>query len=361
MQDNAVIGLDDGTVLEGKCFGAETVETGELVFATPYTGYEEALTDPSYAGQILMFTYPLIGNYGVNSDVFQHDGMTAEAMVAREICPEPSHHAAEQSLPSFLADQGTVGIAGIDTRMLTTKLRDEGVMRAAIIPGGSGEEAVQAARDTPRLSEQDLVERVSTDGPYRVEGDGDRIVIVDTGLKRNIVRSVAKRGHDIVVVPGDADPGTVRDYDPDAVLFGNGPGDPARCESAINLIDTFAGELPIFGICLGHQLISLALGGETYKLEFGHRGANQPVRDLRTNDVYITSQNHGFAVDPDTLDDTPLETTQVNPNDGTVEAVASDYHDIHAVQYHPEAYPGPRDTEPVFFDRIAEVIDNADT
>ncbi|MDY6769247.1 MAG: glutamine-hydrolyzing carbamoyl-phosphate synthase small subunit [Candidatus Nanohaloarchaea archaeon] len=361
MSSDAVIGLDDGTVLEGTCFGSETVTTGELVFATPYTGYEEALTDPSYAGQLLMFTYPLIGNYGVRPDVFQSDGMTADAAVVRELCRHPSHHSAERDLDTFLQEEGKIGIEGVDTRTLTTKLRDEGVMNAAIVPGGTPGEAVERARNADDITERDLVEQVSCDDPYRLDGGGDRVVIVDTGLKRNIVESTAARGHDVVVVPGDADPSTVRGFDPDALLFGNGPGDPKRCEETLDLIDTFAGETPILGICLGIQLISLALGGDTYKLPFGHRGANQPVKHTETKEVHITSQNHGFAVDPDSLQDTSLEVTEINPNDGTVEAVESDYLDIHAVQYHPEAYPGPRDTEPRFFDRIEQVIENADT
>ncbi len=361
MENDAVIGLDDGTVLEGRCFGSLEPTTGELVFCTPYTGYEEALTDPSYAGQLLMFTYPLIGNYGVREKNFQSDGMTAEAAVVRERCRNPSHHSAEKDLDTFLREEGNIGIEGVDTRMLTTKLRDDGVMNAAILPENAPEEAVARAKEAPDITEQDLVGRVSCDEPYRVEGGGSRVVIVDTGLKQNIVRSTAARGHDVVVVPGHADLSTVEGFEPDAILFGNGPGDPKQAEEPLAMIDRFAGEIPLFGLCLGNQLIPLALGGDTYKLPFGHRGGNQPVKHLETGEVHITSQNHGFAVDPESLHDTSLEVTEVNPNDGTVEAVESDYLDIYAVQYHPEAYPGPRDTESKFFDRIGEVIDSADT
>lgn len=356
---NATIGLENGLVLNGSYIGADSPATGELVFATPYTGYEEAMTDPSYAGQMLLFTYPLIGNYGVRRDAFQADAVTAEALVVRECCKQPSHHSADTDLDTYLKAEGVTGIEGIDTRLLTTTLRDEGVLNAAIVPGGDGEEAVEMARNTPDIAERSLIDRVSCDEPYHLPGDNARIAVVDTGLKHNIVESLKRRNHDIVVVPHDASPKLVRSFEPDALLLGNGPGDPKRAEHAQRLVQAFTGELPIFGICLGSQIVSLALGGDTYKLPFGHRGGNHPVKHVETNELHITSQNHGFAVDADTLDGTELNVTERNPNDGTVEAVASDDLDTYAVQYHPEASPGPRDTETVFFDQIQEVVNNA--
>lgn len=355
----ARIGLEDGTVLDGKLFGSKTSTTGELVFATPYTGYEEALTDPSYAGQFLMFTYPLIGNYGVRQQNLQSDGITCEAAVVREVCKNPSHHSSSKTLDGFLEAQGVPGIEAVDTRKLTVKLREQGVLNAAIVPGSDGEEAVEMARNASDISEKNLVDKVSVSKPRPISGKGPRVVVIDTGVKHNILRSLERRGYDIVVVPGTASPSLVRRYRPDAILFGNGPGDPRNAEQAQRMVKEFAGEIPIFGICLGNQLISLAMGGDTYKLKFGHRGGNQPVRNLETGEVNITSQNHGFAVRPQSLDNTDLEVWEVNPNDDTVEAVKSDYLDIYAVQYHPEAYPGPRDTESRFFDMISEVVSGA--
>lgn len=360
LDTHATIGLENGLTLSGTTIGSDSLATGELVFATPYTGYEEALTDPSYAGQILLFTYPLIGNYGVREAHFQSDRVTPAGVVVRECCKQPSHYSANQDLHTFLKDEGVPGIEGVDTRLLTTTLRDEGVLNAAIIPDGTQEEAVERARNAPDIADRNLVQQVSCREPYHINGTGSRVVVVDTGLKKNIVQSLRRRGHDIVVVPYDTTPGRVRRFEPDALLFGNGPGDPKRATHAMNLVKTFVGELPLFGICLGSQIVSLALGGDTYKLPFGHRGGNHPVKQLDDHRLYITSQNHGFAVDADSLEGTELDVTAVNPNDGTVEGVASDYLDIHTVQYHPEASPGPMDTEPVFFDKIEEVIQDAE-
>lgn len=360
MTSNTTIGLENGVTLSGTRIGSSSSITGELVFATPYTGYEEALTDPSYAGQILMFTYPLIGNYGVREEHFQSDQITPEAVVVRECCTRPSHHSADRDLDTFLREEGVPGIEGVDTRLLTTTLRDEGVLNAAIVPDGDTQEAVEQARNAPDIADRNLIQQVSCREPYHIQGSGSRIAVIDTGLKRNIVRSLQRRGHDVIVMPHDTTPGLVRSFDPDALLFGNGPGDPKRATDAMDLVRTFAGELPIFGICLGSQIVSLALGGDTYKLPFGHRGGNHPVKRLADNELHITSQNHGFAVEADAVEETDLSVTEINPNDGTVEGIASDYLDIHTVQYHPEASPGPMDTEPVFFDRIEEVIQRAD-
>lgn len=352
----ATLGLEDGTYYKGKLLGEKISSTGELVFTTNYTGYEEALTDPSYAGQMLMFTYPLIGNYGVRPENFQHGGMTSEALVVREAAKKPNHHSMQKDIDSFLKDQGKAGIEGVDTRKLTVKLRENGVMNAAVVPGDSPGHAVEKARNAKNITEKDLVEKVSVSEPYTMGGDGPRVAVIDTGVKQDILRSLKRCGYETVVVPGNTPVTELRGFEPDAVLFGNGPGDPKNAEQPQRMVDELAGEIPIFGICLGNQLISLGLGADTYKLKFGHRGGNQPVRNLDTGEVDITSQNHGFAVDSQTLGDTELERWAVNPNDDTVEAVKSDYLDIYAVQYHPEAFPGPRDTRSRFFNMIREVV-----
>lgn len=351
----AVLGLEDGTVLKGKGIGKEGSTQGELVFATPYTGYEEALTDPSYKGQILMFTYPLIGNYGVSHKVMQSEDIKAEGLVVREACTRPSHRESEETLNEFLLEFDVLGIAEVDTRMLTIKTREHGTMKSAIIVGeDDGEKAVELARDQPHITERDLIPKVSCKDSYEIGGDGPRVVVIDTGVKRNILRSLNDREADLVVMPFDSTPSEIRRQNPDLLFMANGPGDPSRAEAAIHAVRTFAGEIPVYGICLGHQIISRAFGGKTYKLKFGHRGSNQPVKDFESGVVHITTQNHGFAVEPRSVQSTGLEIIQINANDGTVEAVRHETHDVSSVQYHPEAYPGPRDTRSMFFDSVVE-------
>lgn len=354
----AVLGLEDGTFVKGEGLGVEGIVQGELVFTTQYTGYEEALTDPSYKGQILMFTYPLIGNYGISGETFQSDGMQAEGLVVREACDHPSHHRSSRSIYEFLRDEGKSGIMGIDTRMLTIKTREYGTMKAAIIVGDdNGEEAVRLARQQPDIGSMDLVGMVTCKVPYHVKGDedGGSVVLMDFGAKRNIIKSLNRRGVNVTVVPASTRAEDILDYEPDALLLSNGPGDPQQAVNGISVVKELAGQLPIFGICLGHQIISLALGGETYKMKFGHRGANQPVKDRKRGIVYITSQNHGYAVNESSVDEKDVSITQFNANDGTVEGLEHKYLDIMSVQYHPEAHPGPLDTEKIFFDRVAEV------
>ncbi|MBU4075295.1 MAG: glutamine-hydrolyzing carbamoyl-phosphate synthase small subunit [Euryarchaeota archaeon] len=355
----AVLGLEDGTFVKGEGLGVEGIVQGELVFTTQYTGYEEALTDPSYKGQILMFTYPLIGNYGVSGDNFQSDGMKAEGLVVREACDHPSHHRSTRSIYEFLKDEGKSGIMGIDTRMLTIKTREHGTMKAAIIVGDDdGEKAVRLAREQTDIGSIDLISKVTCREPYRIEGkeDGGNIVLMDFGAKRNIIKSLASRGINVTVVPATTSVKDIMNYEPDAILLSNGPGDPQQATNGISVVKRLAGELPIFGICLGHQIISLGLGGETYKMKFGHRGANQPVKDLKKGIVHITSQNHGYAVDENSLDKKEVSVTQLNTNDGTVEGLEHKDLEIMCVQYHPEAHPGPLDTEKLFFDRVAERV-----
>jgi carbamoyl-phosphate synthase small subunit len=355
----AVLGIEDGTFVKGEGLGVPGVVQGELVFTTQYTGYEEALTDPSYRGQILMFTYPLIGNYGISGETFQSDCMQAEGLIVREACDHPSHHKSKRSIYEFLKDEGKSGIMGIDTRMLTIKTRERGTMKAAIIVGDdNGEEAVRLAREQPDIGVLDLVGRVSCKDPYQVKGHNGEgsVVLMDFGVKRNIIKSLNKRGINVTVVPATTSSKDILNYEPDAILLSNGPGDPQQATNGISVVKELAGELPIFGICLGHQIISLALGAQTYKMKFGHRGANQPVKDFKRKIVHITSQNHGYAVDESSLDEKEVDITQKNANDGTVEGFEHKKLDIMSVQYHPEAHPGPLDTEKIFFDQVAEKI-----
>jgi carbamoyl-phosphate synthase small subunit len=355
-----VLGLEDGTRVVGTGFGAPGIVSGELVFTTIMSGYEEALTDPSYHGQMLMFTYPLQGNYGVSGDNFQSDNMWPKAMVAREIWDRPTHHRSMGTINQFLIDEGRPGICGIDTRMLTLKVRVQGCMRATLAVGEKddvlGVDVVNAARSQPDISAQDLLGDVTCKGPYRIKGDGPRIAMIDLGIKRQMLNSLSARGFDIRVLPAHAGISDVEAACPDALFLSNGPGDPERAYAAIDAVKHFAGQIPIFGICLGHQIISLALGAKTFKLKFGHHGGNQPVKDIAKGIVYITSQNHNFAVIPDSVEGTDLEITQFNANDGTVEGIKSDYLNVMAVQYHPEAHPGPLCTEDPFFSSVSKVM-----
>ncbi|WP_406657213.1 glutamine-hydrolyzing carbamoyl-phosphate synthase small subunit [Methanolobus sp. ZRKC2] len=359
---NAVLGLEDGTIIKGTGFGAEGIVSGELVFTTQYTGYEEALTDPSYKGQILMFTYPLIGNYGVSNNCFESDGVKAEGLVVREACPEPSHHLSKKTIFKLMEDAGKPGIAGIDTRMLTIKTREHGTMRAALINGSAdGEEAVRLAREQPSISDVDLISQVTCPEPFRLESpyrdpnNPVKVVLMDFGRKLSIERSLLARGIDVTVVPATASTELIGSFEPDLLFLSNGPGDPQQAAKGIEAVKNFAGELPIVGICLGHQIISRALGADTYKLKFGHRGANQPVKDFESGIVHITSQNHGFAVDEGSFEEAEVNVTQINANDKTVEGIAHKNLDIFSVQYHPDAHPGPLDTENIFFEKVLKL------
>lgn len=359
----AVLGLEDGTVIQGTGFGAEGVASGELVFTTQLTGYEEALTDPSYKGEILMFTYPLIGNYGVSNNHFESDGIKVEAMVTREVSKFHSHHKSQKTICQLMQEEDKPGISGVDTRMLTIKTREFGTLRAALINGSEdGEEAVKIAKKQPHISEIDYVSMVTCKQPYRIESpykktsNHKHVVLIDMGMKNSITTSLLQRGIDITVVPANTTSSMIESFEPDLLFVSNGPGDPKHAKTTVDSVKNLAGTLPIVGICLGHQVISRAMGAETSKLKFGHRGANQPVKDLETGIVHITSQNHGFTVDENSFTE-DVTVTQINANDKTIEGINHNYLDIFSVQYHPDAHPGPQDTENIFFGKILKILE----
>lgn len=352
----AALALEDGTYVEGRAFGAEKDALGEIVFCTSMTGYVEALTDPSYKGQILMMTYPLIGNYGVTREDFESDGVKVEGFVVRELCKHPSNWRSEMSVDEMLKEYNVPGIEGVDTRMLTRKIRIYGSMKAAIGVGDvDREDLVKKAVEQPFISDIDLVDKVCVQEPKRLDAKGNlEVVLIDCGVKMSIVRQLMKRGVNVTLVPYDYPADKIMEMNPDGVFISNGPGDPARVKPTIETIKSLAGKLPMAGICLGHQLTGIALGAKTFKLKFGHHGSNQPVKDFETGRVFISSQNHNFAVDEKTLPKN-IEVTQINLNDNTVEGLVHKDIPLITVQYHPEAGPGPHDTY-FFFDRFVEIV-----
>lgn len=346
-----VLVLKDGSIYAGEGFGAEAVAVGELVFSTTMTGYQEALTDPSYAGQILMPTYPLIGNYGVNEEDYESRRIWARGFVVRERCEGFEHAKARGSIDEFLKRFGVPGISGLDTRAIVRKIRSQGVMPACIAAyeGEVDFNALLAKARALDYSSIDFVREVSEQGAkvYGKGQSGKKVVLIDCGTKMNIVRELDARGVQVVSVNCTASADEIRKHEPDGLLISNGPGDPALLGYVASTVKQFIGRMPVFGICLGIQVLAHAVGGKTYKLKFGHRGANHPVKDLASGRVRITTQNHGFAVDAKSL---PKEyvITQVNGNDGTVEGMRHESLPVFAVQYHPEAHPGPRDSEYLF-------------
>ncbi|HIP24897.1 MAG TPA: carbamoyl-phosphate synthase small subunit, partial [Archaeoglobus profundus] len=320
----AVLVLEDGTYVEGVAFGAEKTVEGELVFNTSMTGYVEALTDPSYAGQILMMTYPLIGNYGVCIEDFESDGVKVEGFVVRELCKEPSNWRSEMTVDELLKEYDVPGIEGVDTRMLTKKIRIYGAMNAILAVGDDIdiEKLIEKAKNITPITEKDLVDKVCVKEPKRLDCGGKyEVVLIDCGVKKSIIRQLMLRKVNVTLVPYNYPAKKILEMDPDGVFISNGPGDPARVNPTIETIKNLVGKLPMAGICLGHQLTALALGAKTFKLKFGHRGSNQPVKDFETGRVFISSQNHGFAVDMKSLEGTGLEVTQINLNDYTVEGL----------------------------------------
>jgi carbamoyl-phosphate synthase small subunit len=344
----AVLGLENGESVVGEGFGVEGECAGELVFNTQMTGYMESLTDPSYFGQILMFTFPQIGNYGVDPQNFQNPKVCALGCIAKEICEKPAGH---PSIRSFFEENRLLGMTGIDTRALTIRARIHGTMRAALVVGSDdGDYAVSLARKTPTISDIVPIPEVSCKAPYRIPGSGKRVAVIDLGIKKNQLTSLSKRNGDLYVFPHDATSQQVLACSPHALFVSNGPGDPKQATQSIRCIRDLLGRLPVFGICMGNQVSALAVGGDTYKLKFGHRGANQPVR-YEDGRIFITTQNHGFAVDADSLPE-GCRVTYTNVNDGTVEGFEDKDLGLTTVQFHPEAHGGPRDTEAHFFDAL---------
>ena len=353
--------LADGRVFEGEGFGAPVVATGEVVFNTSMTGYQEALTDPSYGGQILTMTYPLQGNYGVNDGDDESSRIQVRGFVVRELTDLPSHWLSRARLDEYLTDAGIPAIAGIDTRALTRHLRSHGVVMGTITRDESPAEALARLHSEPLYGTEDYVAAVSTPTAYEfgdgaINGDEPRphIVVVDLGVKRNIMRNLRRRGCRVTAVPSTVTAEDVLAHGPDGVLLSPGPGDPMLLDHVVEASRGLVGRVPMMGICLGHQVIGRLFGASTYKLKFGHRGANHPVIDKPTGRVYITSQNHGYAVDGDGLD-AAVEVAQLHLNDGTVEGLTHRELPLFTIQYHSEASPGPLDTE-FLFDRFLESV-----
>lgn len=376
----ALLALEDGRTFKCRSFTGEGEAAGEVVFNTSMTGYQEILTDPSYRGQMVTMTYPLVGNYGVNPEDVESDRIQVAAFILKEYQEYPSNFRLTRSLKEYLVSQNILGIDELDTRALTRHIRTVGALRAMISTRDLNPTSlIDRTRLTPKMEGMDLASTVTSEQPYFWKNgkpefldishhklnksvwpatDGKfNVVAFDFGIKYNILRNLASVGSQILVVPASTSATTVKELSPDGIFLSNGPGDPEPVEYAIHTIRELVGYKPIFGICLGIQLLGLALGGKTYKLKFGHRGANQPVQNLLTRRVEVTSQNHGFAVDPDSLDLNQVELTHMNLNDNTLEGFRHRTYPLFAVQYHPEASPGPHDAG-YLFKEFVEMMEN---
>ncbi len=369
----AIIALEDGTIFEGQSFTGAGEAIGEIVFNTSMSGYQEVLTDPSYTSQIVTMTYPLIGNYGINPEDMESAAAHPTAFLVKEYNRIPSNHRATMSLADFLIKFGVLGVEGFDTRALVKHIRTAGAMKGIVSTEDSDLESLVArARNWTGLIGQDMVKRVTCGEPYGWSNNQPvvgsnfstaqqdlknplRVVVFDFGIKYNQLRILSEMGCQVQAVPATTDAATVLAMKPDGIFLSNGPGDPAGVEGVVATLRTLLGKVPIFGICLGHQMLGLAYGGSTYKLKFGHRGGNQPVKDLLSGRVEITSQNHGFCVDPDSLDPDEVEITHINLNDDSLEGMRHKRYKAFSVQYHPEHAPGPHDSL-YLFNRFIEMM-----
>jgi len=366
----ALIALEDGRIFAGRSFTGPGEAVGEIVFNTGMTGYQEILTDPSYKGQIVTMTYPLIGNYGVNDADMESAAIHPGAFLVKEYNAVPSNFRSQASLADFLRQYQVIGVEGLDTRALTKHIRQAGALKGIVSTLDLDPESlVQRAKSWSGLVGHDMVTRVTCDKPYGWSGQGPavgsnfataqpgqyKVVVLDYGLKYNQLRLLAERGCQVQVVPAQTSAADILTMNPDGIFLSNGPGDPAGIPGVVETIQALLGKKPIFGICLGHQILGLAYGGTTYKLKFGHRGSNQPVKDLISGKVEITAQNHGFCVDMNSLDPNQVELTHINLNDNSVEGMRHKKYPAFSVQYHPENAPGPHDSL-YLFDRFVEMM-----
>lgn len=349
--------LEDGTIMIGDAFGGDVDKIGEVVFNTGMTGYQEILSDPSYCGQIITMTYPLIGNYGINRDDFESIIPSLSGLIVKEVADFPSNWRSGFSLDEYMKIKNIPGISGIDTRKLTKMIRERGTVKGVICSITKDPEMMlHQVRATVLPKNQ--VQKVSTKKAYPSPGRGFRVIVVDFGMKHGILRELNNRGCDVIVVPHNITAEEIMNLCPDGIMLTNGPGNPQNVPEAIQMIKEVLGKVPLFGICLGHQLFALACGAETEKMKFGHRGSNHPVKDLRTGKIALTSQNHGYTVKADSVIGTDMEITHVALNDGTVEGLKHKEFDAFTVQYHPEASPGPEDAN-YLFDQFITMIEQA--
>ena len=355
--------LEDGSIHRGETFGSESGGNGEVVFNTSMTGYQEVLTDPSYAGQLVTLTYPLVGNYGINREDFESRRIQVSGLIVREHCDQPSHTGADETLHEFLKSQNIPGISGVDTRAITRRLRNRGVM-SGIITTESPESALERLAEATRYDDVDFVRTVTTDQGYSWDepalepgAPGYRILVTDCGLKYNILRLLRQLGCEVAAVPATMPAEEMLAMKPDGILLSPGPGDPQLLDYLVSNVQKLVGRVPMMGICLGHQILARAMGAQTFKLKFGHRGGNHPVKDLSDGRVYITAQNHGYAVSADSLP-AGLEISHINLNDDTIEGLRHRELPVFTIQYHSEGSPGPHDNE-YLFDRFLKLVQGA--